>query len=805
MPIDGAGDDLHFPEELRERFEPLRLLGEGGIGGVLLARDCELDREVAIKLLRSQGLVDKKGEVALRRFQQEARGLAALRHPNVLQVFAYGVAGGQPYLVTEYLEGRPLEEFQGDAMVPREQAVEIMRQASRGIQALHDEGYLHRDIKPANILWTREQRAVLIDFGLILDQGGGAGLTATGNVVGTLYYMAPEILCCEPPSPATDWYSWGATLYFLLEGQPPFRPEDITDRAQGRRFRKPRLWRTGEETPLGRGVLTCLEQDPARRPQDRRQLRRALEDGGSKLRTDLMRKRSTHPASRGRLVRWIRSRGGRLTLGIGAGLLVLFVFSLALGYWLADRGGSPGEGIARVPRGTTQENPRKPEEPVVTVPGLGADYPGRVKAELEVATLLRLLPDGRTVPIERWAPEQGGRLLLSEDPWDWAETLDHLPEARRFLEWIRSDGRPEELPPELVRELQECSGWFANQFQPSPFAAFLPEGLPPPGEDSSQPRFRRRPGKSELPPPPPRLGPWARRTLVLLERARKGFQEKEETFVQASVEGRHPEIPTFMFRQHRILGFGYKLRIILRYLGKTPGQAGPVWRWIRGPGEAMEGMLYAGFRSLHEEEKTRRWVARLLCEAIWEHRHLMLYPGLSLGFGHVFPRTGNRAAEMVLVRLRSLCDDNRDNSNQDPLPWELTEQTGLSFLAADWREEIEPHWRGQVLESLVDGYLRRGRTEDAQKLLLEQKQAYRSARFDTRVALLNRAYRIWRLAQLPTFGGPEELYVELLSVTRRRTSEASRDLARDLRELIGERASPVAPGSGGGGTGISGP
>src|SRR5690348_8646494 len=173
-------------------------LGAGGMGEVYRARDGRLGREVAIKVL-AVGRLEDAG--ALRRFEQEARTLAALNHPNLLTVHDVGTtAGNALYLVTELLEGASLRERLAEGKLSQRAAVECGLQLARGLAAAHEKGIIHRDLKPENIFCTGDGRIKILDFGLAKltatagteDKTLDASATAAGEVLGTMGYMAPE-------------------------------------------------------------------------------------------------------------------------------------------------------------------------------------------------------------------------------------------------------------------------------------------------------------------------------------------------------------------------------------------------------------------------------------------------------------------------------------------------------------------------------------------------------------------------------------------------------------------------------------
>ncbi|MEM8962794.1 MAG: protein kinase [Acidobacteriota bacterium] len=253
------------------RFQIRRFLGAGGMGLVLEAFDTELERRVALKLIK--GL----SASAERRFQQEARAQAAIEHEHVCRVYDVGEIEGRPYIAMQYIEGRTLDKALDDLGL--EQKVHAMIAACEGLHAAHRNGLIHRDVKPGNILVGQTpdggMSVHVMDFGIARELSGG-GLTRTGATLGTPHYMAPEQIHSATGSldRRTDVYSLGATLFRVLTGRTPFVGPGVVVMGQV----------LGEDAPSPRGlvpslprdldtiVLKCLEKDPGRRYDSARAL-----------------------------------------------------------------------------------------------------------------------------------------------------------------------------------------------------------------------------------------------------------------------------------------------------------------------------------------------------------------------------------------------------------------------------------------------------------------------------------------------------------------------------------------------------
>ncbi|QES51036.1 hypothetical protein DEJ50_27595 [Streptomyces venezuelae] len=207
-----------FPRALSERYDPLRVLGRGGMGSVFEAEDRNLRRRVAIKVLSEGADLLRNGD----RFQAEAWALARISHPSVVAVHDAGFADSAPYLVMELLDGSDLSDLvAGQLPLPAPTAMRIAHEVLSGLQAAHEQDVMHRDVKPANVRVTERGRVVLYDFGLARIAEERA-ITAPGDLLGTPRYMAPERIRGLPPLPTTDVYGVGACLHVMLTGRQPF-------------------------------------------------------------------------------------------------------------------------------------------------------------------------------------------------------------------------------------------------------------------------------------------------------------------------------------------------------------------------------------------------------------------------------------------------------------------------------------------------------------------------------------------------------------------------------------------------------
>jgi class 3 adenylate cyclase len=260
------------------RYHIGRLIGEGSRKCVYLARDTRLDREVAVALVRTDGLDD----AGRRRIDREARAMARLGdHPNIVTVFDVGDEDGMPYIVSQFVGGGTLAEAlaRWNGALPIDDVLRLGIDVATALDHAHRAGVVHRDLKPANVWLTPDGAALLGDFGLAAatDQ---SRLTAEGLVIGTVAYLAPEQATGHAPDPRADLYSLGALLYELATGRPPFLGDDAVGVITQHLHTAPIApsWHNPDvPRDLDAIVLALMEKDPDRRPPRARDVVLALE------------------------------------------------------------------------------------------------------------------------------------------------------------------------------------------------------------------------------------------------------------------------------------------------------------------------------------------------------------------------------------------------------------------------------------------------------------------------------------------------------------------------------------------------
>ena len=269
-------------------YKIISLIGAGGMGEVYRAHDTRLRRDVALKVLQESFTNDSD---RLRRFEQEARAVAALNHPNIVSVYDVGVSENIHYIVTELIDGETLRQRISPQGMPPRRAIEMAIQLANGLAAAHDQGIAHRDLKPENVLIAKDGRLKILDFGLAklvrseaqteTVDGATAAHTSVGVVLGTAGYMSPEQVRGEPAGHLSDIFSFGSIFYEMISGQRAFKKNTNAETMTAILNEDPQELssKIGAAMPpaLERIVRHCMEKQPRQRFQSARDIAFDLE------------------------------------------------------------------------------------------------------------------------------------------------------------------------------------------------------------------------------------------------------------------------------------------------------------------------------------------------------------------------------------------------------------------------------------------------------------------------------------------------------------------------------------------------
>src|SRR5205807_5378308 len=285
-----AESDKNTPREINARDEARTLpihgtvyggrysveqeLGRDGTGRILRARDVKIGRAVAVKILAA----DKHDDQQRRRFEQEARAAGALNDPNIVAVYDVGEHEGEPYIVTELLEGKTLRAVLSDGPLAPAEVVDLAAQVADGLVAAHAKGIVHRDLKPENLFLTDGGRLKILDFGIakLLDSPRRDIRTETGAILGTPAYMSPEQVRGLSPDSRSDIFSFGAVLHEMLAGSPAFQRDTDVATACAILNDAPSPLPAGTPAVLVHLIACCLRKDPADRYGNARDMLREL-------------------------------------------------------------------------------------------------------------------------------------------------------------------------------------------------------------------------------------------------------------------------------------------------------------------------------------------------------------------------------------------------------------------------------------------------------------------------------------------------------------------------------------------------
>ncbi|WP_062381070.1 serine/threonine-protein kinase [Demequina pelophila] len=246
------------------RYVLRSLIAVGGMGEVWRGTDTDLDRAVAVKLLKDGAA---ENETFLKRFRNEAKNAAGLLHENIAQVYDFGEHARTPYLVMELVEGEPLSSIlERERTLDEARLVTLLRHSCHGLSAAHAAGVMHRDVKPGNLLVQADDHVKITDFGVSrgTDQ---TTLTATGMVMGTAQYLAPELALGKPATPVSDLYALGIIAYEAVVGKRPFTAASAVDIAIAQVNEPVPALPSSVSPDLARLIRVLLDKAPRKRPQ----------------------------------------------------------------------------------------------------------------------------------------------------------------------------------------------------------------------------------------------------------------------------------------------------------------------------------------------------------------------------------------------------------------------------------------------------------------------------------------------------------------------------------------------------------
>ncbi len=442
-----AGDHLG-------RYEVLEPLGAGGMGEVYRARDTALDREVAVKVL-SEGLAHDPSR--LERFEREAKAVAKFAHPNILEIWDFGVDEGISYAVTELLDGETLRALLEAGALEWKEAAGVGAAIAEGLAAAHRAGIVHRDLKPSNVFLTTDGRVKILDFGLARvqtphDDQNDTGipqstLTERGTAVGTVGYMSPEQVRGEPADHRSDIFSLGCVLYEAVSGERAFNRETAAETMTAILKDEPTdIWGAGVAVPpeLERTIRRCLDKRPDSRYQSAADLAHTLRDLSATAVPVVSR-----PARWRRAALWI--------VGVAA---VLVGSAVALS-GLLQRGATEPRPVRRYSINLPHEAPLQPSSFADPQPPLALSPDGQwlvYVARTETSTrLMRRRLDGLDVEPIKWAEGGVSAPFFSPDG--------------RWVGFSRWSGGPEkillsgEYPPRTLRDPADGRGLMGAAWQ----------------------------------------------------------------------------------------------------------------------------------------------------------------------------------------------------------------------------------------------------------------------------------------------------------------------------------------------------
>jgi eukaryotic-like serine/threonine-protein kinase len=330
------------------RYEVLGVLGQGGMGAVYKARDRELDRLIALKVIRPELATDP---AILQRFKQELILARNITHKNVVRIFDLGEADGIRFISMEYVDGDDLRTLlRREGKFSPKETISVIEQVCRALDSAHAEGVIHRDLKPQNIMRDKNGRIVVMDFGLARSLGE-AGMTQTGAIVGTIEYMSPEQALGSQLDQRSDIFSVGLIFYELLTGKAPYEA-DTAIASLMKRTREDARSATDADASVPRSlsaiVSRCLEREPANRYHSVVELLQQLTtwEANPTITPEALSKMIAHPIIRP--ARILLDLPGKSWMWI-AGVVVVIALAIFAGRELVNRSGTASNAVEGIP------------------------------------------------------------------------------------------------------------------------------------------------------------------------------------------------------------------------------------------------------------------------------------------------------------------------------------------------------------------------------------------------------------------------------------------------------------------------
>lgn len=717
-----------LPSQLGERYRILGRVGRGGMGQVLRVRDLELDRVVALKLMEPLRTPAQR-----ERFLREARTLARISHPHVLRVFDHGIEEDVPYLVTELVKGPSIHEAPGVG-----EPLEMLLPIADALDELHGAGILHRDLKPHNVLVGPGPRPVLIDFGLVLESGR-TRLTATNMLVGTLMFMEPGLLENRAYEPATDWYGWGATLFYALEARPPYGREELLRLVGLPEIPPPEFRATDPDAPVAHLVRECLATRRDARLGGADAIRRRYRELGGEARGVPTRSHAAVPTTPGPPTTRRRARppGGapaRRWPRVAAACLGSLVVagSLATLRGVAPPGGEE----VRPPATRVPSNPRRPRVPhAARVAGIRDEF--RQFAETAID------PAGQFVHPAPPELPPGWVRLADPDPFRWPDLLSSLPRLRAAMASEGQAEAPEDFLPHAARAA--IDELYRSIDLPAPLAPYRPPGspgsAPPPRELLRYVDDERMPG---------RLAGWFRVYAESYAAGVKTFGRLDAALNRfAGGEGRSEGLEEWVLPHWSMAPGG--LRYVLEAAVLDRDRRSRFCQWTRPGAEHLHRALVAARRHLDGAGAGRDADADLMARGVGQLRAFFLsylaeLPGrFLLGAEPRTPQGRYFLACVLAMRDRSRHDAGLGPHDVLEAATEAALIRGLEELAPDGTA-ARRRSRAELAGQLIRHADRRGIREEVPGLFVAyEDELYGASRGSLLIAVLDAVVRVWLL------------------------------------------------------------